>query len=204
MRRLIVVLAAGIVVISVVAIADFRASTLTSVRVGSVAFDPEASGLALLPPEDGCGASAATCSRRYAFAPNRTLTTWVSVRNDGPLPVTLVGASRWLDGFGEQAMLAEPISVTDGGNPLSEAQRAQAGAPFDPVVLETEEQRLVIVEFRTTSDFRDACERWMAGSGVVFESIPVEWHWLVRTQTQDIAFAEPIEFMAPTSADCTT
>jgi len=209
MRQIVVVLAATLWIIGSagVFVTDVSAPSVTSLGVGSVAFEPEAAGLKLDPPSDGCPQQAATqtdvaCSRRYAFAPNATLQTWVSVRNGGPLAVTLTGATSWLDRYAGSALLAEPVVVSDGGDSVPEPRHDVPNTPFAPIVLSPGEQRLVGVEFRTTGDLADACQRWSVGSGVVFESIPIEWHWLANTHTLDLAFSQPIEFMAPTEADC--
>ena len=209
MRQIVVLLAASVWIIGSAGlfVTDVEAPSVTSLGAGSVAFEPETTSLKLDPPSADCTEqdavqTDAACSRRYAFAPNATLRTWVSVRNDGPLAVTLTGASSWIDRYAESVLLAEPVRVSDAGNPIPEPRHDGPAAPFAPIVLSPGEQRLVGVEFRTTSDLADACQRWAVGSGIVFESIPIEWHWLVNTHTVDLAFSEPIEFMAPTEADC--
>lgn len=210
MRPLFVILSVGLLVVLGVTLVDMQAPSITTVDRGSASFEPEPTGLEALPPEDGCEDPATfdtdrPCARRFAFAPNATLMTWVSVRNDGPIPVTLDGVKQsWVDQFVGAAMLARPVVVTDGGDVFREAGRDDSGAPFQPIVLETGDQRVIGVEFRTTSDVRDACERWMVGSGVVFEHLPIEWHWLRSPHTQEIEFFRPVEFVAPTAADCSS
>jgi hypothetical protein len=211
MRQIVVVLAATLWIVGSagVFVADVEAPSVTSLGAGSVAFEPQAAGLKLDSPSDDCPEQPAiqtdaVCSRRYTFAPDATLRTWVSVRNDGPLAVTLDGAKSWIDRYAGSALLAEPVLVSDGGNPIPEPRRDVAATPFAPIVLSPGQQRLVGVEFRTTADLADACQRWSVGTGVVFESIPMEWHWLASTHTLDLAFSEPIEFLAPTEADCSS
>jgi hypothetical protein len=207
MRQIVVILASALWIIGSagVFVTDVQAPSVTSLRVGSVAFEPEATGLKLDVLAQGCAEQdplETVCPRRYAFAPNATLRTWVSVRNDGPLAVTLTGAKSWMDQYKEPALLAEPVLVSDAGDPIPEPRRAAPVMPFAPLVLKPGEERLVGVEFRTTGDVKDACLRWSVGTGIVFESIPIEWHWLANTHTIDLAFSEPLEFMAPTEADC--
>jgi hypothetical protein len=209
MRQIVVILAAALWIIGSagVFVTDVQAPSITSLRLGSVAFEPQAAGLKLDAIPEGCdelnpvGPDSA-CPRRYAFAPNATLRTWVSVRNDGPLAVTLTGAKTWVDQFKEPAMLAEPVLVSDAGDPIPEPRPNLSVTPFAPIVLKPGQERLVGVEFRTTGDMKDACLRWGIGTGIVFESIPIEWHWLANTHTVDLAFPQPVEFMAPTEADC--
>jgi hypothetical protein len=209
MRQIVVLVGVTlwILISATVLVTDVQAPSLTSVRIGSIAFEPETTGLRLDASPGNCADPASTgvesaCPRRYAFSPNGTLRTWVSVRNDGPLAVTLLGANSWIDRFREPSLLAEPVAVADAGNPIPEPRREMQVVPFGPISLSPGQERLVGVEFRTTSNVQDACMGWSVGTGIVFESVPIEWHWLVNTHTQDIAFPEPIEFMAPTDADC--
>jgi hypothetical protein len=117
--------------------------------------------------------------------------------------MTLVGVSQqWIGQYLQTELLAEPVAVTDGGDPLAEAVRDDRGVPFQPVVLDAGAQRVIGVEFRTTTNVTDACERWSAGTGLVWNSVPIEWHLLISAHTKDIDFDQPIEFMAPTEADC--
>jgi hypothetical protein len=209
MRQIVVILSAALWIIGSagVFVTDVQAPSITSVRLGSVAFEPVATGLKLDAFANDCAEQdplviGAACPRRYAFAPNGTLRTWVSVRNDGPLAVTLTGAKSWMDQYTEPALLAEPVLISDAGDPLPEPRRDAPTTPFAPIVLKPGAERLVGVEFRTTGDVNDACLRWSVGTGIVFESVPIEWHWLANTHTVDLAFSEPLEFMAPTEADC--
>jgi hypothetical protein len=209
MRQIVVILVSTLWIIGSagVFVTDAQAPSITSLSLGSVAFEPQTTGLKLDALAEGCAEddaleTGAVCPRRYAFAPNATLRTWVSVRNDGPLAVTLTGAKSWMDQYTEPALLAEPVLVSDAGDPIPEPRRDAPTTPFAPIVLKPGAERLVGVEFRTTGDVADACLRWSVGSGMVFESIPIEWHWLANTHTVDLAFSEPLEFMAPTEADC--
>lgn len=209
MRQILVILASALWIIGSagVFVTDAQAPSITSLRAGSVALEPDATGLKLDPLADGCAQddpleTSVVCPRRYAYAPNATLRTWVSVRNDGPLAVTLTGAKSWMEQFEGPDMLAEPVLVIDAGDPIPEPRRDAPVRPFGPFVLKPGEERLVGVEFRTTGDVKDACLGWSVGTGIVFESIPIEWHWLANTHTVDLAFSEPLEFMAPTEADC--
>ena len=210
MRPLFVFLSLGLLVVLGVALVDMQAPRVAKVGVGSLSFEPEAAGLDALPPDDGCVDDASTdtdrpCAQRFAFAPNGVLRTWVSVGNDGPVPVTLDGVtSSWIDQLEEAAMLARPVVVTDGGDAFREAGRDDSGAPLQPIVLEAGDQRVVGVEFRTTGNVRDACERWVVGSGMVFDSVPFQWHWLTSPHALEVAFGHPVEFMAPTATDCST
>jgi hypothetical protein len=209
MRQIVVILASALWIIGSagVFVTDVQAPSITSLRVGSVALEPEATGLKLDAFAEGCAEedllqTGAVCPRRYAFASNATLRTWVSVRNDGPLAVTLMGAKSWIEQFKQPAMLAEPVLVSDAGNPIPEARYDAPVKPLGPTVLKPGEERLVGVEFRTAGDVKDACLGWSVGTGIVFESVPIEWRWLANTHTVNLAFPEPLEFMAPTEADC--
>jgi hypothetical protein len=199
-----------VLVLGGVALADLGASRVISISPGSYGIEPRTDTLTLLEPEAGCVAdpsSAPTdevCPRRYAFAPDATLTAWVSVRNDGLFPVRLNGVSRpWLDQYAETDLLSKPLLGLDGGDPLQAAGlEVLRGTPFEPVALDPGDERVVGVEFRTTNDLDYACEHWMDGSGGEWAFVPVAWQWLVTEHVQEIEFAEPITFMAPTAADC--
>jgi hypothetical protein len=168
MRPMVILLALGLAVVGVGALAELNSSPIISIGPGSFGFEPRTDTLTLLEPEAGCVADPSTaptdevCPRRYAFAPNANLTAWVSVRNDGPFSVTLYGVSRaWLEQDPETNLLAKPVAGLDGGDPLQAAGTEMLrGSPFEPVVLDPGDQRIVGVEFRTLLPSRN----WM-GSG---------------------------------------
>jgi hypothetical protein len=211
MRPVVVAVVLGLVlVLGGVALADLSASRVINIGPGSFGFEPRTDTLILLEPEAGCVADPTTpptdevCPRRYAYAPDATLTAWVSVRNDGPFPVRLNGVSRaWLDQYPETNLLSKPVVGLDGGDPLQAAGlEVLRGTPFEPMALDPGAQRIVGVEFRTTNDLTYACEHWMDGSGVEWAFVPIAWQWLFTEHVQEIEFAEPITFMAPTASDC--
>lgn len=206
MRRILVVLAIGVVAAVAVAIADLNAPGFIAIQHGSIGVEPQTEELELLPADPDCEEpffdSDEPCPRHYSFRPSTTLTAWISVRNEGPVPVTLDGVSqRWLDQFVESEPLGWPVAGLDGGDPIPELLELR-GVPFEPVVLKPGDERMVGVEFRTADDTAHACERWVEGSGVGWEAVPMAWHWLFATHEEELAFAEPITFMAPTAADC--
>ena len=125
------------------------------------------------------------------------------MRNNGPLPVTLRGVSRdWLGQYEDFAPLAAPVAGLDGGDGFQSIGVDFSGTPIEPVVLDSGDERLVGVEFRTTDDRADACERWVDGSGVRWEAVTIAWHWLYFGHETELAFLVPIDFMAPTDRDC--
>lgn len=170
---------------------------------GSYAGAPTADGLDRLPTATGCEASSPNpCVTRFAYAPNRTLTVWFSVRNDGRVALTLDGVSRrWIEQF-QSELLMRPVSVLDGGDPLRMSPGAMRANPLRPVVLAPLEQRLVGVQFLTTADVTYACTHWMAGTGIGWEQVPVVWRWLATEHETQIRLTKPLTLMAPSATDC--
>lgn len=207
MRPLLSILAVGLVVILAVAFADLQAPSVTTVGAGSVTFEPKSSALVLQPQAEGCddtGDQLDPCASRFVFAPSRAVVVAVSVLNHGPMTVTLDGASRaWLDQFGQTSLLAKPLAVFDGGDPLLGTGTENTSPAFRPIVLDPGEQRVVEIEFRTT-EIRDACQHYSVGTGVIWDSLPIEWHWLINAHVHDIELQRPIEFLAPAEAACST
>jgi hypothetical protein len=190
-----------------VAIADMGAPGIVQIGPGSFGIDPQVEGLDVLPAEQGCEEPSPDaqdpCPRRYAYRPDGTVTAWVSVRNDGPLPVTLSGVSRrWLDQYPELNLLGRPVVGIDGGDPRTGGPTLPI-TPFQPVVLNADDERAVGLEFRTTNDVAQACANWEEGNGVQWDFVRIAWHWLFTEHEQELQFAEPITFMAPTASDCT-
>lgn len=201
----VVALAVAVLAAFAVAIADLRASDVIGIGPGSFGFEPRAEGLALLPPEASCQSRAAPspvqCARRYAYGRDKTLTAWVSVRNEGRFAVTLDGVSqRWLDQFPSE-LLIRPVAQLDAGDPTRGWDPSRS-APFKPVLLNPGDQRAVGVQFRTTGDVAFACRMWKEGGAIGWEAIPLAWHWLFSEHEVESTFAAPIRLMAPTSTDC--
>jgi hypothetical protein len=205
MRPILVVSAFVVVAFVAVASADLGAQAWTKVDSGSYGFQP-VTDLRLLPAQPDCespGSATYPCVRQFAFAPNATLTEWVSVRNDGPLGVALDGVrDDWLSRF-DGSMLSRPVAAMDGGDPaLATAAGTLEGPAFSAIVLGPGAERLIGLEFRTTGDVAFACQHWIEGSGVGWDAVPIAWHWLAFGHTEQISFDTGIEFMAPTAADC--
>ena len=187
------------------------APSFLGVGPGSYGLPPRTAGLELLPADASCDPTSGDlndepCPQRYAYRPAQTLVAWVSVRNDGPLAVTLRGVSRsWLEQFGDPAVipLGKPRRGLDGGDPTSAGTAGSLSqAAFGDLTLAPGDERIVGLEFETLGDETLACRHWAVGSGTVWESVPVAWRWLVVEHTQEIPLANPIEFMAPAEADC--
>jgi hypothetical protein len=205
MRGRLVIFAIGIV--AAVVVADLGASSFIEIGHGSAGVVPQTDGLQLLPAGPDCEAlledPEEPCPRRYAYRPGQSLVAWISVRNNGPVPVTVRGVSRaWLDQYVDIAPLGAPMAGLDGGDGFQSIGDEISGTAFEPVVLDPGDERLVGVEFRTTDDSEDACARWIDGAAVQWAAMPIAWHWLFIGHETELAFAEPIDFMAPTDRDC--
>ena len=201
-RLVLVLVAVGFA--AAVIVADASAASFMDLSHGSVELEPRSEGLpAGRPCPEPSDESEEPCPRRYAFRLGQSLVAWISVRNNGPLPVTLRGVSRdWLGQYEDFAPLAAPVAGLDGGDGFRSIGVEFSGAPFELVVLDPGDERLVGVEFRTTDDRADACERWVEGSAVQWASVTIAWHWLYFGHETELAFVEPIDFMAPTERDC--
>lgn len=192
---------AALVVIAVgLALADLSAPSWTSVGRGSVGV-PIATDLVLLPPEPGCedAVERDDCDPRYAFATNRSIVAWGSVRNEGPAPVVLEGiAADWFDR--PDLMLIRPVRVIDGGDPIDPAGWRPTQTTWQPVSLAAGEQRMVGIEFHTSGDVAAMCRHWENGAGVGFGSAPLNWRVAVATHVYELPL--PFFVMAPTTAQC--
>ncbi len=60
---------------------------------------------------------------------------------------------------------------------------------------------LVLIAVVTTT-LADACATWVGGGGVVWPSVIVGWRWLLAEHGQELLFADPIRFMAPSEDEC--
>jgi hypothetical protein len=201
-RSRLIVLAVAIVAVVGVASADVTAGAFIGIRQGSYAFTFTTDGLSALPPDPKCAApGAAACARRYAYSRDKTLTAWVSVRNDSAVPITLDGVpDRWFEQFTE-GQLVRPVLAVDAGDPAA-GWDGSSSTPFQPVVLKPGDQRVVGVRFKTSGDVAHACAYWREGTGVGLEALPLAWHWLLSRHQADVAFMAPFVLMAPTSEDC--
>ena len=139
------------------------------------------------------------CPARYFFAPDRALSVWLTVRNEGRVDVTIDGLDEWL-GTMPADLLIRPVRVLDGG-PISSGLTGH-GTPFKPVALAPGDERVLGIEMRTTADVAFACEHWGRGTAIGWDAIPVTWHWLALKRTTAIALAHGFEVMAPTESDC--
>ena len=170
---------------------------------GSVGVFPRTEELTAVRGADCFGLETAEerCLVEYAFAPDARVTVWISVWNNGPLALTLDGVSQsWLERHSGSITLGVPIRDIDGGNPIP-AIETLGDMDFSPVVLQPGDQRLIGIEFHTTT-LAVACEHWAGASGVAWGEIPIEWHWLLVRHEQNAALDWPIAFTAPTAAEC--
>lgn len=196
----------GVVAALAVVIVDLNAPNPITIGDGSVGIDPQTRELELLPADPDCqeliSEADEPCPRRYAFRPDTTLIAWISVRNDGPISLNLRGISQgWLDQYTDVKPLGKPIRALDGGDPQHGLEEVR-GVPFEPMVLDSGDERIVGIEFRTTADKAYACEHYEDGGGVAWEFAPIAWRWLFAEHEEEFDFAEPIVFMAPTADDC--
>jgi hypothetical protein len=189
-----------------VAALDLAAPRWIEVRSGSVGIEPWADADRLIhdPDCDAFDTFGENCARRYAFRPGGLVTVWISVRNAGPVAVTLHGpAARWLDQSLDIEMLGRPVAALDGGDPYRPGGMAEIRtAPFEPVTLEPGAERLVAVEFVTTPDIAHVCTHWGAGAAQGFASTLIRWRWLAIEHETEFAFDWPIEFEAPADEEC--
>jgi hypothetical protein len=204
------ILAVGMVMVLAL---DLASPSVIRLEHGSVGIDPQTADPRLLPfdplwddpecEEPGDGEDE-PCARRYAFDPGATLTVWISVRNAGPVPIRLLGVSdTWLATFADVDLLAEPTATVDGGDPHQAGTLAMLTAePFRPLILGPGDERLIGVEFAFTTDLEHACRTWQQGGAVGWERVPVSWSGIVLEHEDEVAFADPVSFMAPTAEDC--
>jgi hypothetical protein len=198
LRRLAIALVTGAVALLIAV--DVLAPTFNPVDEGSVAMAPRAEQLVELPPELDCEQN---CAHRYAFSTDKTLLVVFSVRNEWPLPITLLGIpDEWFPNFPALA-LGRPVRALSGtGDPRFGTTSAMDLVPFQPISLGSGEQWFVGVEFRTEASLDRACEYWSEGSAIEWSQAPVAWRWLFTEHRSEVTF-QPVAFMAPNAADCT-
>jgi hypothetical protein len=203
MRRVVWFLAVALIAGVGIVVADAAAAQFAPIGPGSVGIEPWADGFELLAAKEGCEEETVdeACAREYGFRPAATVIAWISVRNDGPVAVTLRGLSAdWLGLYADVEPLGRPAAGLDGGTfdgSLAELEPA----PFAPIELAPGDERIVGIEFET-SGLAAACARYAEGGGVGWESVRLAWSWLFIEHEQELALIEPITFMAPTRADC--
>jgi hypothetical protein len=200
MRRAAIATAFVLLVAFAGAIADLTVP-FARVSVGSYSAAPRSEGLQLAQADTSCRTpSDGTCAGRLAYAPDRKLTAWFSVRNESPVAITLDGVpDAWFKQFPPD-ILVRPIAALDGGDPT--VGTALSGTPFRAVVLAPQAQRLVGVEFRTTGDVAFACAHWARGGAIGWDRFPVVWHLAIASHEATILLRQPIEVATPTASDC--
>jgi len=200
MRRAVIATTLVLLVTCAGAIADLTVP-FAQIGVGSYSPAPSGEGLELAQADSSCRTpSAGACVGRFAYAPDRTLIAWFSVRNESPIAITLDGVpDAWFKQFPPD-ILVRPIAALDGGDPTF--GMTLSGTPFRSVVLAPHAQRIVGVEFRTTKDVAFACAHWARGTAVGWDWLPVAWHWAVTLHETKIALRQPLEMAAPTTSNC--
>ena len=200
MRRASIALAFVLLVSFAGAIADLTVP-FARVGVGSYSAAPRGDGLQLAQADSSCRTpSRGVCAGRLAYAPDRMLTAWFSVRNESSVAITLDGVpDAWFKQFPPD-ILVRPIAALDGGDPTF--GMALSGTPFRSVVLAPHAQRIVGVEFRTTGDVAFACAHWARGGAIGFDRFPVAWHLAIASHEATIELQQPIEVATPTASDC--
>jgi len=142
------------------------------------------------------------CPRRHAFQADSELSVRITVRNDSPVTVTFDGvADRWLQDFAS-AGLARPIGTFDPGDPgvgLSDARETE----FRPVTLQPGEEWSLGVILKM-ADRATGCGSWDEGSAMILNTVRLAWHWLAVRHEQELRLEQPLEFVAPSDADCPT
>jgi hypothetical protein len=179
-------------------IADM-AVPFANVGAGSYSASPRGEGLQA---DTSCKTlSGEACAGRLVYAPGRMLRAWFSVRNESPVAITLDGVpDAWFKQFAPE-FLVRPVAALDGGDG-ARGTADLSGTPFRPVVLAPHAQRIVGVEFRTTSDIPYACAHWGRGIAVGWEWLPIEWHWAATRHEVKIVLPQPVEITAPTASNC--
>ena len=160
--------------------------------------------LALAPDDPRCTtgvyiAPDRRCPARYAFAPGREFSVWLTVRNTSAVDVTVDGVDEWLRQAPED-LLVRPVAALDGGSTGNGL--TGDGTPFKPVSLAPGAERLIGIQMRTTSDLRAACAKWMPDTGMGWDEIPVTWHWLALQRATPVPLALGFQVMAPSARDC--
>jgi hypothetical protein len=188
----------GLILAGVVFVGDLTAPWWTGLEPGSFTFAPRGD-LQELPSDQDCDEP--PCERRYAFRQAGTMLVLTSVSNAGPAPITLEGVSqRWLDQVGHIA-LVRPVSGLDGGDPPS-ALAGQGEGPFQPVVLNSGEQRIIGLEIETTDDLATACANWQEEGAIGWDYVRLSWRWLFLSHERSVQLTTPVAFQTPTSSDC--
>jgi hypothetical protein len=125
---------------------------------------------------------------------------WASVRNEGPAPVVLEGvAADWFDR--PELMLARPVRVLDGGDPIDPTGWHPTQTAWQPLSLAPGGQRMVGIVFHTSGDLAAMCRHYTDGGGIGFGSAPMKWRVAVATHVYELPL--PFFVMAPTTAECT-
>lgn len=173
------------------------------VSLGSYSAAPRSEGLQPARADSSCKKpTEGLCAGRLAYAPDRQLTAWFSVRNESPVAITLDGVpDAWFKQFPAD-ILVRPIAALDGGDPTHGT--ALIGTPFRSTVLAPHAQRIVGVEFRTTGDVAYACAHWARGGAIRWDRFPVAWHWAIASHEVTITLQQPVEVATPTASDCAT
>ncbi len=164
MVLLLVLVLIGIAAADVAAASFVRLGPGTTFGVGA---DPSID----LPDDEHCDEP---CPRNYSFLPDSDLLLRMTVKNEGPLPITFDGLARgWLDDFASLG-LARPVGTFDPGDPdigLSNDLEVL----FTPVTLVPGEQWSLGIILRT-ADQATGCDYWGEGSAMTLATVRIAWH----------------------------
>jgi hypothetical protein len=200
MRRAAAIVGVVLAVVVVAAAAIDVVGPSGGLTPGSASAIISRDGLTLMPDAASCNRPPAQCPARYAFAPGRVLTVWISVRNAASVDLTVDGLSDWVRSLSSDA-LVHPIDVIDGGD-LTRGAFEDANTTFAQLVLRPGDERLIGIRLRTTSDVRFACDHWALGTAIGWSEVPVTWHWAAARHVTKVPFLREFQMSAPTAGDC--
>lgn len=187
-----------LLVLAFVGIAAADVATASFVRLApGTTFGVRADPSITLPDDEDCDEP---CPRNYSFLPDSDLLVRMTVRNEGPLPITFDGlAQAWLDDSPSLG-LAKPVGTFDPGDP-DRGLSNDLESPFTAVTLGPGDQWSLGIIVRT-ADQATGCEDWVEGSAMTLDTVRIAWHWLATRHEQEIELVRPLRFAAPRDSEC--
>ena len=118
-----------------------------------------------------------------------------SIRNDGPIPMTVVAIGSFGRGHSTTAVLDPQLLAGES------AFGFDAGLPFEPIVIEPGAERAVQL-VGAFIGCEEAAATHMPGSAVVLTHLDVTVRWLIADQNVRLPLAEVLSLSAPDAGAC--
>jgi hypothetical protein len=136
-----------------------------------------------------------TCAAR-SREPGARVAIGFSVRNDGPVPMTITEVESL--GRGSDITLA---TLDPALPPAGELFVVDGPQPFEPITVAPGGEATIQLE-GAIRGCDAVAGHWLPGGGIVFDRVPLTVRWLVLSTKVDLFLPHAIEVQAPAEGEC--